>query len=44
MPTRRRRITNGNIYGLQMEEFLLEKMTTTLLFSKKMNVIFKKIK
>jgi len=31
-PTRKGRIINGNIYGLQMEEFLLEKVTTALPF------------
>jgi len=32
MPTKKGRIINGNIYGLQMEEFLLEKVTTALPF------------
>jgi len=32
MPTRKGRIISGNICGLQMEEFLLEKVTTALPF------------
>ena len=42
MPTGKGRIINGNICGLQMEEFLLEKVTTALPFKSKMNVTFKK--
>jgi len=32
MPTGKGRTINGNFYGLQMEEFLLEKVTTALPF------------